>query len=752
MVRIFAASANDGIHSSSLLAGGTLPLQNVEPLLRRMVLGLILVFLSIAGLGTALLSSQSRQSAIESTKDEMALVAAATLGMMGPQPLVNAQLRLEAAAPASVLLKGRTVLLASDDGVILAIIGAPIGMDDRAALTRQLVSFDQPEVRAQQVSLSDDREALLLLRRLPAGSGVLAVVQPLNEALAVWKRETLLTIVLFATTGLFLLLLGFAFHTQYRRAQAADVINARVAATIDASLERGRSGLWDWDVAAGQIFWSNSMFDMLGIDPCDPALADGGIDDLMHPDDPSLIAGAQKALFSSDGALEQDFRLRHVDGHFIWFRARGKKVVDPTDGSLHIVGIAIDISQERSVRAESETLNRRIREAIETISEIFVIWDTDERLVACNSKFRELHGIAAEKAIPGTPRAQLYATADHPDPMLRGVDGLANRPQNVDLRLPDGRWFTISQKRTQCGGAVLVGADISSLKAHEASILRNEERLGRMVEDLEASRRTLELRSLELAELAEKYAAEKTRAEAANSAKSEFLANMSHELRTPLNAILGFSDVMRNQLFGPLGHEKYQTYCEDIAASGEFLLSLINDILDMSKIEAGRYLLDIREVALDDVAEDAVKIVSGLAAAKCLSVRIDIDRSITLMADERALKQVLINLLSNAVKFTPEGGTVSLRARKRGRCATIAIADTGIGIPASQLCNLGQPFTQIESQFTKRHRGSGLGLAISRSLVALQGGDMSIHSEPGKGTRVVMRMKTKEQEQAIKAA
>ncbi len=729
MVRIFATGGHDGIHSSLFLFGGLSPFQNVEPLLRRMVLGLIVLFLALAATGATVLTLRSRSLALENARDEITLVAAAVAGDLGlrlaaePNPTeAMVQAGLDKALPAAALAKGRSVLITAPDGRVLARHG-------EARLASSLTPLAEPEAAA----LTASRPLVPL--------GQVIVTQPQQAALAAWQQETVLTGVLFATTGLFLLLLGFAFHTQYRRAHAADAINTRVAATIDAALERGRSGLWDWDVAAGQIFWSNSMFDMLELDPADPALAIDGIDALMHPEDPSLLDCAREALHGADGSLEQDFRLRHANGEWVWFRARGKKVIDPTDGAVHIVGIVIDISQERRVRAESETLNRRIREAIESISEIFVIWDTDDRLVACNSKFRALHGISTDEALPGTPRTTLYRSARHPNALLRDADGLDIRKDAFELRLPDGRWFSISQTRTHCGGAVLVGADISSLKAHEASILQNEDRLARMVADLEINRRTLQARSEELAELARKYAEEKNRAEDANRAKSEFLANMSHELRTPLNAIIGFSDVMQSELFGPIGHDKYRSYCADIAASGEFLLSLINDILDMSRIEAGRYRLSLQTVSLDDVAEDAVKIVSGLASAKALTVRTDLDQGIALHADERALKQVLLNLLSNAVKFTPAGGQVTLRARKRNRCATITIADTGIGIPHEAIAVLGQPFTQVESQFTKRHRGSGLGLAIARSLTALQDGRLFIRSTAGSGTTVTLKMR-----------
>jgi two-component system cell cycle sensor histidine kinase PleC len=242
------------------------------------------------------------------------------------------------------------------------------------------------------------------------------------------------------------------------------------------------------------------------------------------------------------------------------------------------------------------------------------------------------------------------------------------------------------------------------------------------------------------AELAEQYAAEKTRAEEANQAKSKFLANMSHELRTPLNAIIGFSEIMESGMFGPLGADKYQEYCSDIRGSGQYLLDVINDILDMSKIEAGRIRLEFEDLALDPLLGEAMRVVAARAQDKELQLSSKISPELQLRADRRALKQIALNLLSNAVKFTPAGGRVTVRGRATDHCIVLGIADTGIGIAKDALARLGRPFEQVESQLTKSHQGSGLGLAISKSLVELHGGRMRIRSTLGKGTMVVVRL------------
>jgi two-component system cell cycle sensor histidine kinase PleC len=315
---------------------------------------------------------------------------------------------------------------------------------------------------------------------------------------------------------------------------------------------------------------------------------------------------------------------------------------------------------------------------------------------------------------------------------------------SYEAQLADGRWLQISERRTKDGGFVSVGTDITALKRHEEKLMESERRLMATVADLRQSRQKLEVQAQQLVELAEKYSEEKNKAEEANQAKSEFLANISHELRTPLNAIIGFSEIMDQGMFGPLGSDKYREYCTDIHDSGRYLLNVINDILDMSKIEAGRMELKRESVDLCAIVTDVTRIISAAAAEKTISVTCETEEALTLSADRRAMKQVLLNLLANAVKFTPDGGSVTLAASRSGGevapAVTIAISDTGIGIKESDIARLAKPFVQVENQFTKTHKGSGLGLAIAQSLVKLHGGTMEIRSTVGKGTTVTVTM------------
>ncbi|MDR6775062.1 ATP-binding protein [Azospirillum sp. BE72] len=245
----------------------------------------------------------------------------------------------------------------------------------------------------------------------------------------------------------------------------------------------------------------------------------------------------------------------------------------------------------------------------------------------------------------------------------------------------------------------------------------------------------------ERVEAAERLAAALDQAEAANRAKSAFLATMSHELRTPLNAIIGFSDIMLHELFGPLGSPRYHDYARHVQNSGRHLLDLINDVLDMSKLEAGRYTLDESWLEPADAIETCRALAAVPADAGGVTLESDCAPGLPrLLADERALRQVLLNLLSNAVKFTPRGGRVTVTAGlEAGDGLAIAVCDTGIGIPADALARILEPFQQADSSIPGRFGGTGLGLSICRDLMALHGGSLSIDSEPGCGTVVTVR-------------
>jgi two-component system cell cycle sensor histidine kinase PleC len=738
-------------------------LLSAEPLLRRAVPVLIVAFMLTICIGAAVqVVEHRRQVIVDAMRAVEALATQLAITLDRPQHEGKPNPARIAAALPRVLPDwaagaGRRALIADDDGRIVAAIPDEPPLHGRSILDvlgpfQPLTTFGA-DAHTMAIVLPDGKTALATVRALNDPMGTVTVLQPLEQALADWRSTTALTVTLSATTGFVVLILGFAFHWQATRAREADLIHDTVRSRIDTALNRGRCGLWDWDLARGRVFWSHSMFDILGLPAKDSLLTFGEVKALVHADDVNLYDLATQLADAKTQSFDHAFRMRHADGRWLWLRARCELTRQDGEAGLHLIGIAVDVTEQKSLVEKTVAADLRLRDAIETIPEAFVLWDADNRLVLCNSNFQALHHLPDSSVAAGTAYETVVAAGKKPiiRTTVTNEDGQPPGARTFEAQLDDGRWMHISERRTKDGGYVSVGTDITKIKLHEQRLVEGEKRRIATIADLRMSQQALERQADQLADLAGKYADEKTRAEEANAAKSKFLANMSHELRTPLNAIIGFSEIMEAQMFGPLGAEKYGEYSRDIKESGQYLLDVINDVLDMSKIEAGGIRLTPEDVELDPVLADCMRVVWGRANEKRLVLKSDFAPAIRLKADRRALKQITLNLLSNAVKFTPEGGTVTVRGHVRAGAVTIIIQDSGIGIPKDALRKLGRPFEQVESQLTKRHQGSGLGLAIAKSLVELHGGAMRIFSTLGKGTTVLVRLPL-QAKQPIRAA
>lgn len=342
-------------------------------------------------------------------------------------------------------------------------------------------------------------------------------------------------------------------------------------------------------------------------------------------------------------------------------------------------------------------------------------WEMDEnlRFSYFSDKFSEITGVSPSMLL-GKTREETGVPDVDPDQWKRHLDALHHRRQFrnfIHPRVkPDGKtvWLSIN-------GIPYFGRD-GEFKGYRGT--------GNEITDLVEAQRHAEQAQIE--------------AEKANRAKSDFLANMSHELRTPLNAIIGFSETMLQGIFGPLGSEKYHEYATAIHQSGRHLLDLVNDVLDMAKIESGSYDLSLQPIDLGTLVDDTFKLVQGHADRN----RVKLEKKLTgdvsmITADKRAMRQILLNLISNAVKFTPEGGNVIVSAASDEDDLILYVDDTGIGIAANDIPILTDPFTQVSSaQAYISAEGTGLGLSIVASLVKLHHGKLEISSEVGRGTRV----------------
>ena len=364
----------------------------------------------------------------------------------------------------------------------------------------------------------------------------------------------------------------------------------------------------------------------------------------------------------------------------------------------------------------AEQAQNQLAAAVDGISASIALFDEMDRLIVCNRAYRDIHPTLADILRPGVTFEEIVRTnvkrsrfdlgpADAEAWIQKRLEQHRNPGQPLERRLSDGRWEQVTEEVLKGGGRILIITNISERKRTE----------GALVAAMEA-------------------------AVAASQAKSQFLANMSHELRTPLNAIIGFSEIMEKQLFGPLGDPRYAEYSSDVLASGRHLLEIINDILDMSKIDAGKFEIDEAPMNIAKEIASAVVLVRGRAAEGRIETEVKAaDRLPELRADARVVRQILINLLSNAIQFTPAGGRVTVSANLLpDRRLRFSVTDTGIGMAAEDIPKALEPFQQLDVGLDRRHEGTGLGLPLCKRLTELHGGELAIKSAHGVGTTVTV--------------
>jgi signal transduction histidine kinase/HAMP domain-containing protein len=358
------------------------------------------------------------------------------------------------------------------------------------------------------------------------------------------------------------------------------------------------------------------------------------------------------------------------------------------------------MTREKELRRSAEN---RLVDALETSREGVMLVAADGKIVMSNSTLRGFFPKIAYQLMPGVRfDAALELIQSQLKPTQLASEDIQTSG-HAELELTDGRWLRMTGSATSEGGSIFFLSDFTTIKEREESLRRA-----------------------------------KLEAEEANASKSRFLANMSHELRTPLNAIIGFSEIISGQLFGPVGNPRYLDYSGDILRSGRHLLAVINDVLDLSKSEAGKMVLNARQTDMRDVLEDCLSMVREQCATAGLSLSVTgMEHPLPMSGDAAKLRQIFLNLLSNAIKFTEKGG-ITLAADAADGCVSVTVADTGIGMDADDVKIAFQPFGQVDNRLERRYEGTGLGLPLTKALVELHNGTIVIDSARGKGTRVTI--------------
>ncbi len=731
--------APKGFMRSKLGAGGLAAMK------RHLAPGIALVF---AGAIVAITFSNvmhRRAAALEDSVEELDMSAAMIVAAFN----ASAQSQIHDGrwlnlVPARAISHGRQVLIGDKNGVVVEAWpreGADAGtLTSHLGDAEALLSFAD-KAGVMHISLPDGSPAIASVRNLKPPYGQLAIIHPLDRALEQWKRETLQAILALVCGCLILCLLLLGYSWQAQRGNDATELMLNIRKRMDLALAHGRCGLWDWDIARGRLHWSQSMFDMLEMTPESHFLSIGDVNALIHPEDGDLADMASLVAAAKSNMIDHEFRMRNSAGKWVWIRARGELVGGDKRSDVHLVGIAVDISETKALAARSAAADNRLRDAIETSSSAFVLWDAENRLVVCNTEFQRLHCLPKEFVVEGAHFDDLMGLASPPLEEEFFVD-----PEQTDdsisfkTRLANGRWLQVNERKMIGGGFVSVGADITLLKQHEEKLLDSERILLATVADLRRSRQTLEAQAIQLSQLARCYHDQKAQAESANRAKSIFLANMSHELRTPLNHIIGFSDLMLQGTYGPLGDSRYVEYCKDIHRGGVSLNSVIGDVLEMAQLDSGNAALNIGKVEMISIINAVHEQELEYARQKEIAIEARCLYLGTVEVDREAILKLLGKIIRNAIQFSHSGSRVRIRSRRISGFIEVYVQDFGVGIPTETISRLARPFEQSGARLANGMKGSGLGLAIARAFIELHQGSLKIRSKEGRGTVVRVRL------------
>jgi PAS domain S-box-containing protein len=494
------------------------------------------------------------------------------------------------------------------------------------------------------------------------------------------------------------------------------------------ALETAELGLWEMDAATEHILYRDHLGWTSESRP--RMLADRFRDFLatVCKDDQDKVMEAFD-LVSNDGrSCEIEFRRNSPDGRQRWYRVVGKAVHAHNDRRRRIIGVSRDITRAKLAAEELQESDRNYRDLIATINGI--IWEIDRErnvLTYVSESVERVLGYSAAEWLADPVFWERHIHRDDLAAASARHHGAAQSDRSYEstyrMIAKDGQTVWIHEAVSALGRkgnrSILRGVmvDITNLKKVETELQDNERELRQLLKEREQAM---------------------ARAVAANLAKSSFLATMSHELRTPLNAILGFSDLMREEVGGPLGNPTYRDYIEDIHQAGSLLLGIINSILDLSRIESGKLELKMERLCIKDIWSRIGSTMHGQAATRGIELKfLDPATHNWFHADRNALSQILVNLVANAIKFTPSGGLVEVGedVTDNGH-VVVFVRDNGRGIPADKLKDVQKPFVQISDSYARDVGGVGLGLAICKSLAQAMSGRLRIFSKLGKGTKV----------------
>jgi two-component system, cell cycle sensor histidine kinase PleC len=718
--------------------------------LDRMVVVLVLIFLSVVIGSIALQSTSSWHEQLEANENGLRMAANLTAMRLAQQGEKAESVALTLPPlPTYAAQPGRRFVILDAAGLVR---GGHTGIEDLYLNAGRL--FANPATfealarsgKFDRIALRDGTMASVIVVRTEGLAGALLAYQPLKDELQIWWRHASAIATILLCFGAVTIAFTAVFYLQRQRACTAGTDASHMNTLAELALDQGQCGLWDWKLDTGSLHWSDSMHRLLG-GTSNGGIAKSEIADRLHPDDAGLLDAIRQAIAAGQRDFSRLFRMRNEAGGWHWLRMRAVAVSGARQIPDRMFGIVMDVTQERVIEEDSHRADIRLRDAIESLSEAFVLWDENNRLVMCNSKYQAFHDLPPELVQRGVAYKTLMAAAREPRVLIEIDRG--SRPdtgaRTYEAQFHDSSWLLVSERPTNDGGYVSVGTDITARKQQEARLIDNERQLQMTISDLGNSREAFRRQAGQLAELADRYLEQKAEAVSANRAKAEFLANMNHEIRTPLNHIIGFAEMIEREVFGPCGSERYTEYARDIGTSGTALMALISDILDMARIEAGRVMLDRVPTPLGTLLANAAAEIRDVAKEKNLAIEIEPEINEPagmrrILVDPDAINQAMVHLLRNSIRLSPAGGRVSIRARMNGDHVNIFIADPGCTLSAGDLGKMADPFGHIDGMLQDGCKGSGLGISIARSLIELHGGTMRLRSSAQIGSLIMIHL------------
>ena len=492
-----------------------------------------------------------------------------------------------------------------------------------------------------------------------------------------------------------------------------------------------------WDVKNKKIYLSKKSFSLSKIKSMSSISFEEFISHIQAKDI-NFYQLANNAIQGKINQIEVSFKYR-TNIASKWYKLKGS-LLNSTHGSPFISGLLIDITRDKNQEINAQRMQNTLSEVIDSLPLSFVLWNSKNQLVMCNSKYRDFYSLPSSITKPGTSKSEIIQLStkslieidikNDQDNQLPGLIG------QKEIQLKDKRWILKTDIKTGAGYIASMALDVSDQKISQQDLLDNESELINKVEELDNLRRKQDIQSKQLIELAGRYSTEKDNIEELENNKSKFLLNMSHELRTPLNAIIGFSDFLKNQIIDD--PNKVREYAQDIYESGNELLCIISNIESMTSLEKEDVKINKKSQKINTIFDEVLTDFRDDIMSKKITVKNHFNFRDRIFCNETAMRQVISNIISNAIKYNKDGGTIIINNNTQNGWLTLEITDNGHGMTNEEVDIIFKPFNKSRRSNIINQEGARLGLPIANTLIQIHDGNIDVKSTPGKGTCVTV--------------